>query len=96
MKLFPTLTTLSLSLILGGGLAHAAGSTVNVNEAGPEALAEGLHGVGPAKAEAIIDYRQDQGPFRSVHELTEVKGIGERTVEQNLDAIDLGDQASAE
>ncbi|MCG5535185.1 ComEA family DNA-binding protein [Ectothiorhodospira mobilis] len=93
MKLFPALT-LSVSLLCAAGLTQAA-DPVNVNRADAEALAAGLHGVGPVKAEAIIAYREAHGPFRSVHELTEVDGIGEATVEQNLDAIHLGEQAAA-
>nr|WP_242472615.1 helix-hairpin-helix domain-containing protein [Ectothiorhodospira mobilis] len=83
-----------MSLLCVGGLAQAA-DQVDVNRADAEVLAEGLHGVGPVKAKAIIAYRESHGPFRSVHELTDVDGIGEATVEQNLDAIHLGEQAAA-
>ena len=38
---------------------------------------EGLPGVGPATAQAIIDWREQHGPFRSVDQLLEVRGIGE-------------------
>lgn len=92
---FVSALTLSVSLLCAAGLAWAA-DPVNVNQAGAEALAEGLHGVGPVKAEAIVAYREAQGSFHSVHELTEVDGIGEVTVEQNLDIIHLGEQAAAE
>ena len=49
---------------------------VDINEAGLELLAT-LPGVGTVKAQAIIDYRALNGPFRTVDELLEVPGIGE-------------------
>jgi competence protein ComEA len=48
---------------------------VNLNTADLAAL-DTLPGVGPATAQAIIDHRTKNGPFRSVDQLLEVKGIG--------------------
>ncbi len=62
---------------------------VNVNTASAEELASALKGVGENKAQAIIDYRQQHGPFKSVDELVLVKGIGEKTVQLNRDDIRL-------
>ncbi len=56
---------------------------VNVNTADAETISEELQGVGLTKALAIVDYRKAHGPFKSVDDLTLVKGIGERTVEIN-------------
>ena len=39
------------------------------------------------KAQAIIDYRESNGEFLTVDELTEVKGIGEKTLEKNRDIL---------
>ena len=60
---------------------------VNINEANAEELAESLVGVGPKKAMAIIGYRKANGPFYSPEELVNVKGIGPKTLEKNLQNI---------
>ena len=62
---------------------------VNVNTADATAIAEELNGVGVKKAQAIIDYRKANGEFKTIEALTEVKGIGLKTVEKNRDAIEL-------
>ena len=56
---------------------------VNVNTADAETISAELQGVGLSKALAIVDYRKAHGPFKSVDDLTLVKGIGERTLEIN-------------
>ncbi|MCS6949340.1 MAG: helix-hairpin-helix domain-containing protein, partial [bacterium] len=54
---------------------------VNLNTASIEQL-EALPGIGPVTARAIIEYRKQNGGFRSVDELIEVHGIGPRRLEQ--------------
>ena len=56
---------------------------VDINTADAETLSAELNGVGLAKAKAIVEYRTKYGPFKSADDLSLVKGIGERTVEQN-------------
>ena len=56
---------------------------VNVNTADASTLAQELDGIGPAKAQAIVEYRQKNGPFRAPEDLLKVQGIGERVLEQN-------------
>jgi competence protein ComEA len=53
---------------------------INLNAA-TQAELETLPGIGPAKAHAIIAYREEHGPFQSVEELTNVPGIGQATLE---------------
>lgn len=62
---------------------------INVNTASADALAEILTGVGPKKAEAIVAYREANGPFKDVDDLLQVKGIGPATLEKNRDRISL-------
>lgn len=65
---------------------------VNVNTADADALAAELKGIGAKKAQSIIDYRTEHGDFKTVESLTEVKGIGLKTVEKNRDVIELTTQ----
>lgn len=69
---------------------------VNINAAGAEELAEALKGVGPSKATAIVSYRDENGPFKHVDELVNVKGIGIRTVDINREFILLKDEKVAD
>ena len=62
---------------------------VNVNTADAAAIAEELKGVGVKKAQAIIDFRNENGDFKTIESLTEVKGIGLKTVEKNRENIQL-------
>ena len=67
----------------------AAVTAVNINAADAQTLAAGLRGVGEARAQEIIRYREAYGPFASVDELAEVKGIGQSTVDRNRSLITL-------
>lgn len=64
-----------------------AGYPVNINSADAIELADALDGIGQSKAEAIVAYRDENGPFNSVESLTSVRGIGVATVEKNMDNI---------
>ena len=89
------LAALCLSLILTGtAFANEGVEKVNINTADAATLARVLHNVGSAKAEAIVAYRNENGPFRSAEQLAQVNGIGLRTVEQNADRIELGTTGS--
>lgn len=85
------------SLILSCALALPAfaADPVDINTADAKTLAEGLVGVGMSKAEAIVAYREENGPFASVDELAKVKGIGDKTVERNRDLMSTGAKAKA-
>ena len=65
----------------------AALTSVNINSANVETLAEVLNGIGANKARAIIAYREAHGAFKTPDELVAVKGIGKSLVNKNRDRI---------
>jgi len=67
----------------------APSGPVDLNTADLAAL-DTLPGVGPATAQAIITYRQEHGPFRSVDELLEVRGIGDAKLAELRDRVTVG------
>jgi competence protein ComEA len=67
--------------IVGGPSDPAEQGPINLNAATVEQL-DDLPGVGPATAAAIVAYRRDHGPFSSVEQLLEVRGIGPSKLEQ--------------
>lgn len=80
-KALLALCLLLLSLVAG------ADTPVNVNQADAATLASAIVGIGPAKAAAIVAYREEHGPFKTVDDLLLVKGIGEATLEKNRDRL---------
>ena len=68
------------------GTTLSEGLRINVNTATSQEL-QTLRGIGPALAQRIIEYRQISGGFSTVDDLTNVKGIGEKTVEKIRDNI---------
>lgn len=70
---------LLLILAVWVAMVGAAFAQVNINTATKEQL-DGLKGIGPVKAQAIIDYRTKNGPFKSVDDLEKVPGIGPATL----------------
>lgn len=63
--------------------------TVNINTAQADELATLLSGVGLKKAQAIVKYRDENGPFQRVEDLAQVKGIGDSLVDKNRTRIQL-------
>jgi competence protein ComEA len=63
-----------------------ATASVNINTADAKTLLE-LKGIGSKRAQTIISYREQNGPFKSVDDLAHVKGIGKKTVEQNYEKM---------
>ena len=57
--------------------------TVNINKANIDALQQNLQGVGPVKAQAIVDYRKKNGPYKSVNDLKNVPGFGDEIIKKN-------------
>ena len=55
---------------------------VNINTADAKTIADALNGVGIKKAEAIVSYRKEHGPFKTPEDLVNVSGIGAKTVQK--------------
>lgn len=64
---------------------------VDINTATAEELDEQLLHIGARKAEAIVKYRQEHGPFKNPQDLAAVKGIKRKTIEQNQDIIEASE-----
>ncbi len=84
---------LACAILLIAGVVYA-GEPININTADAEALASAISGVGIKKARDIVSYRQKNGPFETLDELTQVSGIGMQTVDRsraNLTVKNSGD-----
>lgn len=75
---------LTMMFVLFSTVAAIAG--VNINKADVAAL-DALPGIGTAKATAIVEYRNEHGNFKSVDELSKVKGIGPKLMEKLRDQV---------
>jgi competence protein ComEA len=87
-------TTLAAMLLLAPLAVQA--EPVNINTADATLLAKSLNGVGPAKARAIVSYRDKNGPFKSVDQLAMVEGISQKLIDRNRADIRLGGDKSAD
>lgn len=78
------------TLTKGSAAVSATSSDlVNINKADADELALKLSGIGVRKAQAIIDYREKFGDFKSIENLQEVNGIGPLFIENNRDKLKL-------
>lgn len=84
----------ALAVLLFFLLTAAAYAAVNINTASKEELTT-LAGIGPVKAEAIIQRRQEKGPFKNIDELKEVYGIGDKTLARIKNDITVDSPAPA-
>ena len=69
--------------------AKAQTTKVDLNGADAPTLQRELSGIGEAKAKAIVAYRESNGPFSSVDELLEVKGIGKAILDKNREKLEV-------
>ncbi len=65
------------------------GAKVSINSASAEDLARVMNGVGIKKAQAIVSYREEYGPFKTLDDLKQVPGMGSALVERNLRSLTL-------
>ncbi|MBK5073998.1 helix-hairpin-helix domain-containing protein [Budviciaceae bacterium CWB-B4] len=73
----------------GKGKKGLDNAQVSINQATAEQLAEVMLGIGLKKAQSIVSYREQYGPFASIEQLQEVPGIGAATIERNLTRLKL-------
>ncbi|HDH98134.1 MAG TPA: helix-hairpin-helix domain-containing protein [Deltaproteobacteria bacterium] len=76
------------SIVLVLFLFVSAFAAINLNTADKAAL-ESISGIGPAKANAIIKYREEHGSFKSVDELLNIKGVGPKIFESIKDQVEI-------
>jgi len=82
------LKTIALVLALTfAGASFAA--EVDINTMDAETIAANLKGIGIKKAQAIVTYREANGPFTSIDELAKVRGIGAKTIAKIRDNIQI-------
>ena len=81
---------LSMALLLAIAQAAVAETKqINVNTATAEELTS-LQGIGKVKSQAIVEYREKNGPFKTVDQLKEVSGIGDKMLEQLRPYVTVG------
>lgn len=84
------LNSFIFALLLAVLSFNAFSATVNINTADAATLDAAMKGVGPKSAAAIVAYRAKHGPFKSVDDLVNVKGIGPKAVEKNRANLSAG------
>ena len=77
------------SLLAGLFMTVSAWAAVDINTATQSEL-EAVKGIGPAKAKAIVEYRQKNGSFKNIDALTEVKGFGKASVAKLKGELTVG------
>lgn len=85
------LATFLVGMLAGIGAALAA---VNLNSATVAEL-DAVKGIGPGKAKAIVEYRDKNGPFKSVDDLANVKGFGAKSIDKLRAELSVGNPAPA-
>jgi competence protein ComEA len=79
-----------LSIALGLSAAVSA-APVDINTADAATLAQSIKGVGEKRAAAIVAYRTEHGPFKSVDDLAKVRGISTKVLEDNRGKLSVGE-----
>ncbi len=90
-----TFRTLLVGLLFAVLVNPAFAQTININTASAKQISTALSGVGPKKAEAIVQYRKAHDPFKSLQDLQKVKGIGPKTAADNKAVIRFSDKAGS-
>jgi len=81
------INSIVLTLLLALPIIGFSADSININTADKETLMSVIKGVGDTKADAIIAYREENGNFKSIDDLANVKGIGLGTVDKHRDRL---------
>ncbi|MBI4518685.1 MAG: ComEA family DNA-binding protein [Deltaproteobacteria bacterium] len=97
MRLYTVAGLLIAAIVLAVSTSatSAENKLVNINTASATELA-GVKGIGDAKAKAIVEYREKNGPFKSVDDLGSVKGIGDKLLAKLRPQVTVGETAAAQ
>ncbi|REG84381.1 ComEA family DNA-binding protein [Marinomonas pollencensis] len=90
VKYIASFVRASLLMFMLSPLLAFAAQPLDINTATADQIAAVMSGVGAKKAQAIVAYRAENGPFKSVDQLSEVKGLGDALVERNRDLVQAG------
>lgn len=77
--------------VMAAPIVATGSDTININTASVDELTQ-LQKVGPKTAENIVAYRDANGPFKTVDDLKNVKGVGDKILELNKDRMTVGKQ----
>ena len=81
------ITLFFLSMLLCATVSAQPPVLVDINNADVTTLVKHIKGIGVKKAEAIVKYRDEHGPFKSVEDMTMVSGVGQKIIEMNRDIL---------
>ena len=85
-QLITVIAALTILMIFAGAALSETGGTVNINTATVDELVQ-LDRVGPKYAARIVEFRDQNGPFKAPEDIMQVAGIGPKTFEANKDRI---------
>lgn len=85
------INSIILTLLIALPIIGFSADKININTADKETLMSVIKGVGEKKAEAIIMYREENGEFKSIDELVNVKGIGQGIIDKHKEQLSISD-----
>jgi len=88
-KVWVVLLLVCFTTIMAAPTVTAAADKININTASAEELTD-LNKIGPKTAQRIVAYREANGPFKTVEDLVNVKGVGDKILELNKDRLTVG------
>jgi competence protein ComEA len=89
MRTVVVILFIASSIVFGAAFA----GPVDINHADATTIAKELKGIGPVRAQAIVDYREKHGAYKSADDLSKIKGVGKKAIEKNRADIRLSEVA---